>query len=116
MGLLDELVQEEDLDPEVMRQIGSTYLNLSELEKIRHLIQMDLLDESQLMRNLAIRYGLHLLSNTRDKVQNHEKTLLSKQLYEQTSILAMRFGSKSVGLLSVQSNWLSINQVAFQLR
>ena len=29
MGLLDELVHEEDLDPEVMRQPGSNYLNLS---------------------------------------------------------------------------------------
>jgi hypothetical protein len=86
MGLLDELVQEVDLDPEVMRQTDSTYLNLSELEKIRHLIQMDLLDESQLLRNLSIRYALPLLSNTRDEVQNHENPLLSKQLYERTSI------------------------------
>ena len=69
MGLLDELVHEEDLDPEVMRQTGSTYLNLSELEKIRHLIQMDLLDESQLLRNLSNRYGLRLLSNTHDEVK-----------------------------------------------
>ena len=115
MGLLDELVHEEDLDPEVMRQTGSTYLNLSELEKIRHLIQMDLLDESQLLRNLSNRYGLPLLSNTHDEVQNHEKPLFSKQLYERTGILAMRFGSKCVALLSVQSNWLSVNQVTFQL-
>ena len=91
-------------------------MNLSELEKIRHLIQMDLLDESQLLRNLSFHYGLALLSNTSDEVQNHENPLLSNQLYERTGILAMRFGSKSVGLLSVQSNWLSINQVAFQLR
>ncbi|MEE3267202.1 MAG: hypothetical protein VX221_10560, partial [SAR324 cluster bacterium] len=84
MGLLDELVHEEDLDPEVMRRSGSTYLNLSELEKIRHLIQMDLLDESELLRNLSNRYGLPLLSNTRDEVQNHEKTLFSKQLFERT--------------------------------
>ena len=41
--------------------------------------------------------------------------LFSKQLYERTGILAMRFGSKCVGLLLVQSNWLSMNQVAFQL-
>ena len=115
MGLLDELVHEEDLDPEVMRQTGSTYLNLSELEKIRHLIQMDLLDESQLLRNLSNRYGLPLLSNTHVEVQNHEKPLFSKQLYERTGILAMRFGSKCVALLSVQSNWLSVNQVTFQL-
>jgi hypothetical protein len=38
MGLLEELVQEEDLDPEVMRKTDSTYLNLSELKKLRHLI------------------------------------------------------------------------------
>ena len=50
MGLLDELVHEEDLDPEVMRQTGSTYLNLSELEKIRHLIQMDLLESNQIIQ------------------------------------------------------------------
>jgi len=99
MGLLDELVHEEDLDPEVMRQTGSTYLNLSELEKIRHLIQMDLLDESQLLRNLSNRYGLPLLSNTHVEVQNHEKPLFSKQLYERTGILAMRFGSKCVAVV-----------------
>ena len=27
----------------------------------------------------------------------------------------MRFGSKCAGLLSIQSNWLSMNQGAFQL-
>ena len=31
MGLLDKLVQEEDLDPEVMQQKNSTYLNLWEV-------------------------------------------------------------------------------------
>ena len=92
MGLLDELVQEEDLDPEVRRQTDSTYMNLSELEKNQHLIQMDLLDESQLLRNLSSRYVLPLLSNIRDEVQNHENPLLSKQLYERKGILAMRFG------------------------
>ena len=76
---------------------------------------MDSPDESQLLRSLSFRYGLLLLSNTRDEVQNHENLLLSKQLYKRTGILAMRFGSKCAGLLSVQSNWLSMNQVAFQL-
>ena len=57
---------------------NSTYLNLSELEKIRHLIQIDLLDESQQLPNLSIHYGLPLLSNTPDEVQNHENPLLSK--------------------------------------
>ena len=76
---------------------------------------MDLLDESQLLRNLSFRYGLPLLSNARDEAQNHENPLLSKKLYERTGILAIRFGSKCVGLLSVQSNWLSMNHVAFQL-
>jgi len=55
MGLLDELVQKEDLDPEVLRQSGSTYKSLSELEKIQRLIQMDLLDESHFLRNLSVR-------------------------------------------------------------
>ena len=115
MGLLDELVQKEDLDPEVLRQSGSTYKSLSELEKIQRLIQMDLLDESHFLRNLSVRYGLPLLSTTRDEVHNHENLPLSKQLYERTGILPMRFGSKCACLLSVQSNWLKMNQVAFQL-
>ena len=76
---------------------------------------MDLLDESQLLRNLSSRYGLPLLSNIRDEVQNHEKPLLSKQLYKSTGILDIRFGSKCVGLLLVQSNLLSMNHVAFPL-
>ena len=41
--------------------------------------------------------------------------LLSKQLCERTGILAMRCGSKCAGMLSVQSNWLSMNHVAFPL-
>ena len=65
-------MQEEDLDPEVRRQTDSTYMNLSELEKNQHLIQMDLLDESPLLKNLSIRYDLPLLSNTRDEIQNYE--------------------------------------------
>ena len=79
------------------------------------MINLDLLDESQLLRNLSFHYGLALLSNTSDEVQNHENPLLSNQLYERTGILAMLFGSKCAGLLSVQSNWLSMNHVAFQL-
>jgi hypothetical protein len=59
---------------------------------------MDLLDESQLLRNLLFRYGLPLLYNARDEAQNHENPLLSKQMYERTGILAMRFGSKCAGL------------------
>ena len=59
---------------------------------------MDLLDDSQLLRNLSFRYGLPLLSNARDEAQNHENLLLSKQMYERTGILAMRFGSKCAGL------------------
>ena len=47
---------------------------------------MDLLDESQLLRNLSFRYGLPLLSNARDEAQNHENPLLSKQMYERTGI------------------------------
>ena len=40
---------------------------------------------------------------------------MSKQLYERNGILRMRLGSKCACLLSVQSNWLKMNQVAFHL-
>jgi len=60
MALLDELVQEEDLDPEVMGQTSSTFKNLPELEKIRRLIQMDLLEEPHLLRKMSDRYNLPL--------------------------------------------------------
>ena len=69
MALLDELVQEEDLDPEVMGQTNSTFKNLPELEKIRRLIQMDLLEESHLLRKMSDRYNLPLLSTTLDEVK-----------------------------------------------
>ncbi len=101
MALLDELVQEEDLDPEVMGQTSSTFKNLPELEKIRRLIQMDLLEESHLLRKMSDRYNLPLLSTTLDEVQNYENLPLSKQLYERTGILPMRLGSKCACLLSV---------------
>ena len=68
MALLDELVQEEDLDPEVMGQTSSTFNNLPELEKIKRLIQMDLLEESHLLRKMSDRYNLPLLSTTLDEV------------------------------------------------
>ena len=80
MALLDELVQEEDLDPEVMGQTSSTFKNLLELEKIRRLIQMDLLEEPHLLRKMSDRYNLTLLSTTLDEVQNYENLPLSKQL------------------------------------
>jgi len=115
MALLDELVQEEDLDPEVMGQTSSAFKNLPELEKIRRLIQMDLLEEPHLLRNMSDRYNLPLLSTTLDEVKNYENLPLSKQLYERTGILPMRLGSKCACLLSVQSNWLKMNQVAFHL-
>ena len=90
MGLLDKLVQEKNLDLEVISESGSTYLNLSELEKIQRLIQMDLLDESKLLQNLSDRYGLPLLSTAREEVQNHENPALTKQIYERTGILPVR--------------------------
>ena len=61
MVLLDELVQEEDLDPEVMGQTSSTFKNFPELEKLRRLIQMDLLEEPHLLRKMSDRYNLPLL-------------------------------------------------------
>ena len=61
MALLDELVHEEDLDPEVMRQTSNAFKNLPELEKIRRLIQMDLLEEPHLLRKMSDRYNLPLL-------------------------------------------------------
>ena len=115
MALLDELVLKEDLDPEVIGQSSSAFKNLPELEKIRRLIQMDLLEEPHLLRNMSDRYNLPLLSTTLDEVQNYENPPLSKQLYERTGILPMRLGSKCTCLLSVQSNWLKMNQVAFHL-
>ena len=54
MALLDELEQEEDLDPEVMGQTNSTFKNLPELEKIRHLIQIE--DVNQFFLNRDIRF------------------------------------------------------------
>ena len=79
-----------------------------------YLIQTDFLDASQLLQNLSKCFGLPLLSNSSDEVQNHESPLFSKQLHKLTGILAMLFGSKCVGLLSVQSNWLSMHPIAFQ--
>ena len=84
MALLDELVQEENLDPEVMGQTSSAIKNLPELEKIRRPIQMDLLEEPHLLRKMSDRYNLPLLSTTLDEVQNYENLPLSKQLYERT--------------------------------
>ena len=104
MGLLDKLVQETNLDLEVISESGSTYLNLSELEKIQRLIQMDLLDESKLLQNLSDRFGLPLLSTAREEVQNHENPALTKQIYERTGILPVRLGTKLVGLLSRNYN------------
>ena len=92
MALLDELVQEEDLDPEVMGQTRSTFKNFPELDKIRRLIQMDLLEEPHLLRKMSARYNLPLLLTTLDEVQNYENLPLSKQLYEHTGILPMRLG------------------------
>ena len=78
MALLDELVHEEDLDLEVMGQTSSAFNNLPELEKIRSLIQMDLLEKPHLLQNMSNRYNLPLLSITLDEVQNYENLPLSK--------------------------------------
>ena len=77
MALLDELVLKEDLDPEVIGQSSSAFKNLPELEKIRRLIQMVLLEEPHLLRNMSDRYNLPLLSTNLDEVQNYENPPLS---------------------------------------
>ena len=69
MGLLDKLVQETNLDLEVISESGSTYLNLSELEKIQRLVQVGLMDESKLLQILSDRYGLPQLSPTATQLQ-----------------------------------------------
>ena len=56
MALLDELVQEEDLDPEVMGQTSNALKNIPELEKIRRLIQMDLLEGPHILQNMSDHY------------------------------------------------------------
>ncbi len=115
MGLLDELIQQEELDPDLLRQSGSSFQNLSEFEKIQRLIQMELLEESQLLKQLSTRFNLPLFFRTENHVLHHEDLPLTKQLYESTGILPMRFGKKCIGLLSIQSNWLMLNQAAFHL-
>ena len=88
-ALLDEPVHEEDLDPEVMGQTSSAFKNFPEFEKIRRLIQMDLLEEPHLLQNMSNRYNLPLLPTTLDEVQNYENLPLSKQLDESTCIIPM---------------------------
>ena len=71
MALLDELVHEEDLDLEVMGQTSSASKNLPQLEKIRRLIKMDLLEEFLLLQNMSDYYNIPLLSTTLDEIQNY---------------------------------------------
>ena len=71
MALLDELVHEEDLDLEVMGQTSSASKNLPQLEKIRRLIKMDLLEEFILLQNMSDYYNIPLLSTTLDEIQNY---------------------------------------------
>jgi len=47
-------MQEEDLDPEVMGQTSSAFKNIPELEKIRHLIQIE--DVNQFFLDRDIRF------------------------------------------------------------
>ena len=77
MALLDELVHEEDLDPEVMGQTSSAFKHLPELEKIGRLIQMDLQEEPHLLQNMSNRYNLplHLKHLMKSKIT---KTFLSQ--------------------------------------
>ena len=71
MALLDELVHEEDLYLEVMGQTSSASKNLPQLEKIRGLIKMDLLEEFLLLQNMSDYYNITLLSTTLDEIQNY---------------------------------------------
>ena len=71
MALLDELVHEEDLYLEVMGQTSSASKNLPQLEKIRRLIKMDLLEEFILLQNMSDYYNIPLLSTTLDEIQNY---------------------------------------------
>ena len=71
MALLDELVHEEDLDLDVMGQTSSASKNLPQLEKIRRLIKMDLLEEFLLLQNMSEYYNIPLLSTTLDEIQNY---------------------------------------------
>jgi len=108
MALLDELVQEEDLDPEVMGQTSSAFKNLPELEKIRRLIQMDLLEEPHLLRNMSDRYNLPLLSKTLDEVQNYDKIVLSTPAYASAKIVKNRYPKLAKDLEKVEYTPIAI--------
>ena len=69
MAFLDEMVQEEDLDLEVMGQTSNAFKNLLEFEKIRRLIQTDLLEKPYLLRKMSDHYNLPLLSTQLDEIQ-----------------------------------------------
>ena len=71
-------MQKEDLDPEVMEKTSSIFKNLPELEKIRCLIQIDLLKDLHLIIEISDHYNLPLLSTTLDEVKNYENFPLSK--------------------------------------
>ena len=79
------------------------------------MIQMDLLEKPHFLQNMSNRYNLPLLLTTLDEVQNYENLTLSKQLYKRNGILPIGLGSNCACLLSVQSNWLKMSQVAFHL-
>ena len=73
------------------------------------------MDESKLLQVLLDRYGLPLISTSREEVQNYENPALTKQIFKRTGILPVYLGTKLIRLLSVNPNWLNMNMGFFHL-
>ncbi|MGK5092925.1 GspE/PulE family protein [Deltaproteobacteria bacterium TL4] len=116
MTLLDQLISQGLVDVSLLAQLGESVNSLSDLEKLRRLIRQELLDEYKLLPVLAQRYQISMLSEFSMSLQEIEDIAFSRMVYEKKHVLLVRRQGQSIGLLSIFSDFFSLDQIAFHLQ
>lgn len=115
MTLLDELIFKEVVESSLLENLGNNALRLPAAEKIRQLTRQGLLDENRILPYLSERYQIPLLSDLAETPQNIKDDALLQQVYEETHILLILLEEQPTCLVSIHSDWFSLDRIAFQM-
>ncbi|MBF0280562.1 MAG: type II/IV secretion system protein [SAR324 cluster bacterium] len=113
MSLLDELIEQDYLEESLLDQLGTQNRHLGDIEKIRQLARQQLMDENHLSAFFSQRYQIPLLSQTEQLPRLHSDLALTRHVFQDSKILLIFLGETQACLLSLYSDILSLDKIAY---
>lgn len=116
MSLIDNLIFKGILEDSVVEKLGSSAQQLSDFEKLHQLVRRELVSEDRIINYLSQRYHTPIFTSSPETVLSDNDSSVFRQIYEETSIFIFRKDTHFVGLLSLYSDWFSIDRVMFSIK